>query len=467
MTRVLVVPAPDGFCGRHNLPNSDPVTTLLTFTARPARRAWPIGQDMLGALGIDFGLADNGRSRNEDFRFIKAWMRAWNIRLVIVRHGENLVQAVAIDALIEVCRSADADVVFVTEGPETQRLINITLSRGGDVLPVEEFFPYVAEVLRSGPVGSRRQTSTKRRGATSTQVEGVEELASITGSGKPLTHERTSSVTAPPDDYPQRLPRVAFPLFRASCRQLLSATAYLRVDALYIRAYQYTAQRAPRTNLAAAHVLRDLIAAHPSTGEALTIARACQAQLFTEGLQLQISMPAFLVAVEDGTHRRLTTTEVHSLRAYRTPWRSCIVLLDDAGLTRDQIAAVRMSNVSPVGEIIGVPAIDPALNASPARTGDTAGHRAPRSGMHPDAAVFFRAQRHLRRASGATDTDPLLSVNELTVHRTLRQVRADLGLPRMPSGRPATVNRNDRWQHDIGCLLRPLTGPVRSLRAPQ
>lgn len=410
MITLRVVAAPDGFCSRRNLPVSDPATGLLTFTARPARHAWPVGQDMLAAMGVNFGLADNGRNRNEDLRLTHAWLSAWKIKLVVSRHAENLLQSGALDALIDLCATVGAGLVLVSEGPDTQVMIDATRACGGDLLPVEDLFPFVHQRLPSHATAS-----------------------------DPGSAGAPAAEAAKREDFPQHLPQVAFPLFRAACRRLLTPAQHARVDEFYVQVYRRTAQAAPPTDVAVAALLQELVAAHPTPGEALTAARACQAQMFTRGIQLQLNLAAFLVAVHDGTHRGLTTAEVRSLRAYRTPWRICAVLLDDAGLDREQIAVLPLRDVSVGGKVRGV------------------------KRMHPDAAVYFRAQRHLHVLAGAAPDTPFLSANPMTVQRTLRQVRGDLNLPRLPWGRPVMANKRDRWQHDIGCVLRPLTGTQRSL----
>jgi hypothetical protein len=132
----------------------------------------------------------------------------------------------------------------------------------------------------------------------------------------------------------------------------------------------------------------------------------------------------------------MTSAEVRSLRAYRTAWRSTAAVLYDANLSKDEIHAVRLDQVTPDGDLTDVEYL-PLLD---------------------DAKVYLRAQRTYRLITGATATDPLIDQTRQSLTYALRRIGAELNLPTPSNHVPAEARKADRWQHSLGVALLPLVG---------
>ena len=238
------------------------------------------------------------------------------------------------------------------------------------------------------------------------------------------------------DDFPQYLPRTDFYAFRARLRDVLRPEQFSLVDRLYCATFHAIVNEPPATPEDAAATLTAFFAQHRTPGHALTIARAAQAALFTHGLLLKVSIDTLLHGTADTEHRRMTPAEIRSLRAYRTAWRSVAAVLYDADLSKQEIHAVRLDQVTRDGDLIGVDHL-PLLD---------------------DAKVYLRAQRTYRLITGATASDPLIDQTRQSVAVALRRLGAELNLPAPSNHVPAEAKRSDRWQHNLGVTLLPLVG---------
>jgi hypothetical protein len=184
-------------------------------------------------------------------------------------------------------------------------------------------------------------------------------------------------------DYPQYLPPVEFYALRSRVRDVLRPEQFTWVDRLYRSAFTTIVNNPLNSAEEAAAALTHLIARHRTPGEALTIARAAQAALFTQGLLLKVYVDTLLHGVAAAEHRRMTPAEVRSLRAYRTCWRSAAAVLYDANLSKDDIHALRIDQISDDG----TPTV-------------------PHSQMLSDALLYLNAQRAYRLHTGADPRPP-------------------------------------------------------------
>jgi hypothetical protein len=393
----FLVPLPAGQSSRALLPPTDPSTGVVTFTARPTKHAWVIGQDLLAALGINHDVYGSGRRHGEDLEYARAWLTAHDVHLVIIRHADTIPSSEILDDLEHLSSSVGADLVLTCDDTVGENLADWITARGGTITDLPALRSLIAKTART-PDEVRPDA---------------------------------------PVDFPQYLPRTDFYAFRARLRDVLRPEQFSLVDRLYCATFHAIADKPPATPEDAAATLTALIAQHRTPGQALTIARAAQAALFTHGLLLKVSVDTLLHGTAAAEHRRMTPAEIRSLRAYRTPWRSAAAVLYDADLSKQQIHAVRLDQVTPDGNLTGVDHL-PLLD---------------------DAKVYLRAQRTYRLITGATATDPLIAESRAYVTFALRRLGAELNLPAPSNHVPAEAKKTDRWQDNLGVALLPLVGP--------
>uniref|UniRef100_UPI002B273194 hypothetical protein n=1 Tax=Nocardioides sp. TaxID=35761 RepID=UPI002B273194 len=169
-------------------------------------------------------------------------------------------------------------------------------------------------------------------------------------------------------------------------------------------------------------------------GKALVVARSAQAAMFTHGLLLKVNLGYFLKGIQDSEHRRLTPAEVRTLRAYRNPWRAAVVILRDADLSRDQVAALRINDVTDEGHLTTVDHL-PLSDA---------------------ARTYLRAQRILRTIQGAAGTDPFILGSSRAIGHAHRRAAVDLNLPSVQAHEASNVTGRERWNTNLGVALLPL-----------
>lgn len=399
----FLIPLPAGQPSRTLLPPTNPASGIVTFTARPTRHAWVIGQDLLAALGINHDLHGTGRRHGEDLEYAHAWLTAHGVRLVIVRHADNIPGAEILDDLHHLASGVGADLVLTCDDTGGEALADWLTARGGTIADLATLRDLIAQHAR-------------------------------TPQGLP---------TDPPCDYPQYLPRAEFYAFRARLRDVLPPDQFALIDHVYCSTFQSIASDPPTTAEDAATMLTTLIAQHRTPGEALTVARAAQAALFTHGLLLKVHVDTLLHGVAAAQHRRMSPAEIRSLRAYRTSWRSAAAVLYDANLSKDDIHALRIDQVTPHGDLVGTD------------------HQP----LHEDARLYLRAQRVYRLITGATPVDPLIPESRAHVTYALRRIGAELNLPAPTNHVPTKAKKADRWQHSLGVALLPLEGSTLPVAA--
>ncbi|MGY1714367.1 hypothetical protein ACI78R_07905 [Geodermatophilus sp. SYSU D01106] len=390
-----LVPLPAGQSARSLLPPTDPDTGIATFTARPAQHAWAVGQDLLACLGADPDLYGSGRRHGEDLEYAHAWLTAYDVRLVVIRFADNIASTEVLDDLEHLCASVGADLVLTCDDTGGEHLADWATARSGTSIDLPRLTALMADVRRAG---------------------------------RPVAAESA-------DDFPQHLPRCEFYAFRARLRDVLRPEQFALVDRLYCDTFRPFAAEPPTTAEDTAARLTALIAAHRTPGEALVIARAAQAALFTRGLLLKVHIDTLLHGVAAAEHRRMTPAEVRSLRAYRTCWRSAAAVLHDANLSKDDIRALRIDQVTDDGSLIDIDHLP----------------------LHDDARLYLRAQRTFRLITGASPAAPLIPESRHLTY-ALRRIGAELNLPAPTNHIPSDARKADRWQHNLGVALLPLVG---------
>ncbi|MCA0146658.1 hypothetical protein [Blastococcus sp. LR1] len=399
----VLVPLPAGQPSRTLLPPTDPASGIVTFTARPTRHAWAIGQDLLAALGIDHDLNGSGRRHGEDLEYARAWLTAYETRLLVIRHADTITSPDILDDLSHLCASVGAGLVLTCDDTGGEHLADWVTARDGTISEHAALKTLIAEAARSLPA--------------------------------------MPSDAAP--DYPRYLPRVEFYAFRSRVRDVLRPEQFTLVDRLYRNTFTAIADDPPESEEQAATALTTLIAQHRTPGEALTIARAAQAALFTRGMLLKVNVDTLLHGVAAAEHRRMTPAEVRSLRAYRTCWRSAAAVLYDANLSKEDLHALRIDQISDDG----TPTV-------------------PHSPMLPDALLYLNAQRAYRLHTGSDPADPLIAESRAHVTYALRRIGAELNLPAPTNHVPAEAKKADRWQNRLGVALLPLVGSALPTSEP-
>lgn len=398
---LTLTPLPSHVGAHTILPNTDPSTGVLTFTARPTRHAWGVSQDLLAAVGARDDVFGAGRRHDQDLALLHAWLHAHDIQVIAVRHANNLlnrdISRTLMDNLFHIATAVGAHLALTCDDTATSWLNDWVKERGGEV-----------------------------------HTEATPLLALLQETARSTV---TSSEAAVPD-FPQFLPRVDFYGFRARCRAVLTPTQFARLDALYIDAFQEVRADPYATAHEGHDRLAAKVAAHTSPGEVLTIARAAQAALFTHGLLLKVDISSLLRGVHDAEHRRLTPSEVRALRAYRTPWRSSAIILRDADLTLNEIRTLTVANILPSGHLDGMPHLP----------------------LHDDARTFLRAQRRYRLDLGGAQQQAFITEGARSLNQAFRRCGTELNLPSAANHEKATEARSDRWRKNLGVAILPLVG---------
>ncbi len=191
------------------------------------------------------------------------------------------------------------------------------------------------------------------------------------------------------------LPEEGFLTFRWACRHRLSAACFAEVDAVYVEAHRTTSswldsrrsQDRPG-NEEVARQLRAITSPSRSSAETVVRLRAAQAAYFRNGVLVEIdevTSPGPLDVPAVGLNPLLSLR----LRRLVTPaWTCALALAAAGGFNTTALAALRLDNLSPDGQLLTVAG----------RSIEVA----------PHAAGLVRAQVLARRDAGAGPDDPLL-----------------------------------------------------------
>lgn len=393
---ISLTPMPAGASAHALLPDTDPTSGVITFTARPSRHAWAVSQTMLEAFGIRSDVFGAGRAHGEDVELLRVWLRAYDIGLVIVRHATNLQDSKMLDSLVLLTEEVGAHLALTCDDNAGTHLFDWVETVEGEI--------HIDESNLAALIAERvRQVS-----------------------------ETQDTDCAP--EFPILLPRVDFYGFRARCRDTLSSENFGQVDRLYQDVFLRVQGDPFGTKEEAAERLTSICSEQSGIGQVRTVVRAAQAAMFTREVLLKVDLDRFLNLVRDECHRRLSREEVHALRAYRTPWRSSVVVLRDCNLSRDDIKGLRLSDISDEGNLTVRGAWEVPV----------------------EAMVYLRAQKLMRKSEGARDDDSFVAEGKPTIALAQRRVGGELGIPSTRGGEFTSTRAADRWQHEFGVTMLPL-----------
>ena len=137
------------------------------------------------------------------------------------------------------------------------------------------------------------------------------------------------------------------------------------------------------------------------------------------------------------------------MRAYRDPHRGAVCALLAAGCALDELPTIEVGAIA-----------------------DSAAQVAGRAvSVHPDAALFLRAQQLRRRFDGAADDDPLLVapdgrlLGDRAAAGIIRTAARELGVPLHAGAIERRRPAPDRWLHRHGVLVQPLSPTTCSDKA--
>lgn len=393
--KLTVTPTPSTMSARDALPALDPSSGVLTASTTMTRNAWTLSQDLLLGLGARHDLPGAGRNHGQDIALLTCWIRAYDIRLIVMLNAHLVPYPRLLSFLLDLGRATRCDVALTHDESTITPVVDWARDRG----------------------------------------------ARVHTSAQPLTAAMTRTARAPyalPTDdpalFPQFLPNVDFYAFRGMCQELLTRDEFAVVDDLYVRTFHEVTADPIGDDEDASLRLRALLSTVTTESEAITIIRATQAALFKTGRHLFVWMPTLRIAMQREQHRRLTPAEIRSLRAYRTPWRSSITVLHDAGLTTNEIADLTVADIEPTGHLDN--------GAEP---------------LTDDARTFLRAHRHYRQMKGARDNDPLITKNAAGIRAELRAIGRDLLVPTVSAQAGFDDTPSDTWRKALGVRIATLT----------
>lgn len=231
--------------------------------------------------------------------------------------------------------------------------------------------------------------------------------------------------------FPEEVPWVDFPLYRATCRRLLSPEDFETVDGLYRDTFRTVRDAHSATTDDASSLLQHLLQQTHQPAETITILRATQAALLTQGQLLKVDLRHLYLVTAQGHHQRLDDSSLRLLTNETEPHIAAIAALTDAGLTTDAIHTLRIRDITPEGDLPDSP--QPLL---------------------PEARNLIATQRHYRLLEGHNPDDPLIHPERRTIPNALRRAALH-GIP-VDISRTQTA-KPDRWQHRTGIHLKDLT----------
>lgn len=208
---------------------------------------------------------------------------------------------------------------------------------------------------------------------------------------------------APPTTQPQfslgRLPRSDFPTFAADCRRLLGPEdATVALDRLqHYRKQLAAAWPARQTPQALLDLVLTRLRHCPDPAMATLLLRASQLEAFKRGVHIQF-LPARLHA--GLAHIALpvpTPAQWQRLWQWVLPWKAAACVLFAAGLTPQQLAELRLSDVTCDDTVAAIAGRKITLTGPPAK--------------------LITAQHRFRLACGATPNLPLLAEDDTPRNR--------------------------------------------------
>jgi hypothetical protein len=396
----------------------------VAVLARPAeRRASWLLWDVLAALGAT-DAATNNYGEQTDADLVRAWLLAYNITDLLIVSAEHLT----------------ADQITTTAV--------LTAGTGTTLW-----------LLATGVLDDARHEAVQGWGAepiTWTQLSAAfADTPTAFGPTAPTAAAPAAAdVPVPGDDFPRHLPGDDFPTFRTACRRTLTPDAFDQVDTQLHEDVQ-----AGLTLCEAVHgaLTEENVAAHlhsryrqlPTDAQLLVATHATQIAAFRHGWYLQVNTPGLLATAADSPRPATRTPPMWArLAVYAAPFRGATCALAAADLDTTDLQALTIGDV----------AADGSTSTTATGTHD----------LEAGAQLYVRAQCWLRRAHGATMSDPFITAPDgrtltgRTFADTVSRARTDTGLA-VTSRRVARERLvADRWTTRWGISLQPLTTALAS-----
>jgi hypothetical protein len=376
---------------------NDPDAGILAISLRPtSKRPNYVYRDLLTALGKDRDYGARTKSVAEDRSVVSAYLRAHAITRIVAMHGEwARASDEVLDVLLTIASEHDLDLDLVSELDENNTATEFVTAAGGHHLDWE-----ASRFTPPPPIGPAERFTFA---------------------------------------FPPEVPHVDFPLFRASCQHLLTAEEFRTVDGAYTFAFR-SARAVLAGNVTTGAViefLRIQMAAVANPAHATTIIRACQAAAFTNGIMLKLDLAGLGYFIANANHRALTPDELRLLRRINTPWKAAAVVLTDAGMSIDQIRALRITDLDETGGLA-----DTGVN----------------SRLRDEGRLHLRALRLQRRAE--EDGEPagrrLVPAEDRAIRSALYNARRDLGIP-LDISRWRSGAKKDPFEADLGLSVHRIT----------
>lgn len=405
---------------------NDPDGGVVSLLLRPGmRRPTALPPDVLRALGKDHDARTRAGSATADTADALAWLAAHRVQHLLVGHAQ---WATGTDqtllAALHLAQRAGIALTFVSGYDSYEPALPFVQEHGGQDIPW-------AAVLASLPPSKRAHATA----GSSTARNGESDRVGATAGARPADMPPSSRVL---DEMPDDVPHADAVLFRAACRDLLLPPQFAVADRLYRDSYRSArAALGPgATTEHASKLVQSLLATVDRPAAAVIAARAAQAAALANGWLLRIAMDALPALVADASHRSLTAAELRLLRRLSAPWRAVAVALTDAGMSVDDLVAVRIGDFTEDGAMLKTPLRGPLAD---------------------DARLCVRAQLAARRLEGAAPGDRLLhDRTDRAVRDALHSARTQLGIPLLiPRHRRGRAP--DRWAQQLAVSVSPVS----------
>ena len=266
----------------------------------------------------------------------------------------------------------------------------------------------------------------------------------------PRPASRTSSQGT--DDFPVHVADVDFPMFRAACRDHLTAEEFTAVDTHFITCAA-TAREWFLTHLgpetlaneeALAARLHEQWHQSPTTAHFIVAIRAFQVAAFSIDWQLQVDLPQLVGTARVSPHVAARSPQVWArLRGYASPHRGAVCALTAAGIDLADQPALTVESITGRGRHVITP-------------------DGRRVAVEDGAAPYLYAQKLARLIQGAPGDAPLLindtgaALRERALADILTTARIELGLNLVGLRAERRQPTGDRWLTRWGLSIQEL-----------
>lgn len=393
----FVAQLPDTVWAGHCLAALDNDPTCVCLVAFPHQKQdHGLWLELLKATGVDPELMSMMQDGDRARTLVRIRMDARSVKAIIIFHAQHL-NPQKIESLHNLATEADCALYLIVGDGVGEHVDEYILATGGSTADWSD----IVHKFPTLPL----ERSTANAPAT--------------------------APTAPA--FPDKVPWVEFPLFRAMSRELLSPADFDVLDTTYRTVYRDARTTHPRDIEEVVDFLRTRFATARNSAEVITIARATQAACLINGNLLAVDPARVFDQAEKSRYRRLNQSDLDRLWGYEETWKPTVIVLHDAGLTHEPMHLLR------IGDVKSAPL--ESLTPQP---------------VAPNAEAFLTAHLEQRRHQGAREHDLFITQPKRTVDKLLTLANRHLNLPIDPSdGRD--IRKATRWQYVNGIDFKDLT----------